>query len=96
MATTVDNRRRYRTDVDAVLHMGTAKLFTIGGSQAVRLPKEYRFEGVEVSIRKEGKAVIIEPKAKRCWPRSFFGRIRIADRRFRRPEQGSLPPVPQL
>ncbi len=76
--------------------METAKLFMTGGSQAVRLPKEYRFEGAEVFIRKEGKAVIIEPKSKRRWPRNFFGRIRISDRRFRRPEQGSLPPVPQL
>jgi antitoxin VapB len=40
--------------------METAKLFTTGGSQAVRLPKEYRFEGAEVFIRQEGKAVIIE------------------------------------
>jgi antitoxin VapB len=76
--------------------METAKLFTTGGSQAVRLPKEYRFEGAEVFIRKEGKAVIIEPKSKRRWPRNFFKRIRVTDRRFRRPAQGSLPPVPQL
>ncbi len=39
----------------------TAKLFTHGGSQAVRLPKAFRFEGSEVSIRKEGDAVILEP-----------------------------------
>jgi antitoxin VapB len=76
--------------------METAKLFTTGGSQAVRLPKDYRFNGTEVFIRREGKAVIIEPKSKRRWPRGFFTRIRIADRTFGRPEQGSLPPVPQL
>lgn len=40
----------------------TAKVFTHGGSQAVRLPKAYRFEGSEVRIRKEGDAVILEPK----------------------------------
>jgi len=40
----------------------TAKIFTHGGSQAVRLPKAYRFEGKEVRIRKEGDAVILEPK----------------------------------
>jgi antitoxin VapB len=39
----------------------TAKLFTHGGSQAVRLPKEFRFEGGEVRIRKEGDKVILEP-----------------------------------
>lgn len=39
-----------------------AKLFKSGGSQAVRLPKEYRFEGdEEVSIRREGDRVILEP-----------------------------------
>ena len=40
-----------------------AKLFTHGGSQAVRLPKEFRFEGTEVRIRKEGDRVILEPVA---------------------------------
>lgn len=38
-----------------------AKLFSHGGSQAVRLPKEFRFEGVEVRIRKDGDKVILEP-----------------------------------
>jgi antitoxin VapB len=38
-----------------------AKLFSHGGSQAVRLPKEFRFEGKEVSIRRQGEAVILEP-----------------------------------
>lgn len=33
----------------------TAKLFTTGRSQAVRLPAEYRFEGVEVFIRRDPK-----------------------------------------
>jgi antitoxin VapB len=38
-----------------------AKLFTHGGSQAVRLPKAFRFEGGEVAIRKDGDRVILEP-----------------------------------
>ncbi len=38
-----------------------AKLFTNGGSQAVRLPKEFAFEGKEVTISKEGDRVILEP-----------------------------------
>jgi antitoxin VapB len=38
-----------------------AKLFTHGRSQAVRLPKEFRFEGKEVQIRKIGDRVILEP-----------------------------------
>ena len=44
--------------------LGTAKLFWTGRSQAVRLPKEFRFEGKEVRIRRQGDAVILEPVAK--------------------------------
>jgi antitoxin VapB len=44
-----------------VIVSAKAKLFTHGGSQAVRLPKAFRFEGKEVSVRKEGDAVILEP-----------------------------------
>jgi len=39
----------------------TAKLFMHGRSQAVRLPKEFRFAGKEVRIRREGDRVILEP-----------------------------------
>ncbi len=39
----------------------TAKLFMHGRSQAVRLPKEFRFPGKEVRIRREGDRVILEP-----------------------------------
>lgn len=39
----------------------TAKLFKNGRSQAVRLPKEFRFEGTEVRIRRTKKGVLLEP-----------------------------------
>jgi antitoxin VapB len=39
----------------------TAKLFRNGRSQAVRLPKEFRFEGDEVRIRRMGRGVLLEP-----------------------------------
>ncbi len=42
--------------------MMTAKLFENGRSQAVRLPKECRFNGDEVAISKVGDAVILLPK----------------------------------
>jgi len=42
---------------------GRAKLFMHGGSQAVRLPKEFRFAGKEVIIRRSGDAVVLEPLA---------------------------------
>jgi virulence-associated protein VagC len=73
-----------------------AKLFKNGHSQAVRLPRAYRMSGTEVSIRREGNRIILEPLAKETWPAGFFRSIRIDDRHFRRPEQGSLPPAPSL
>lgn len=39
----------------------TAKLFENGRSQAVRLPKEYRFQGNEVAINKIGDIVMLLP-----------------------------------
>ncbi|MBR0420601.1 MAG: antitoxin [Erysipelotrichaceae bacterium] len=42
--------------------METARLFTNGGSQAVRLPKNCRFDDDEVLINKVGNAVILLPK----------------------------------
>ncbi|MSU52242.1 MAG: hypothetical protein CK538_05290 [Opitutia bacterium] len=39
----------------------TAKLFSTGGSQAVRLPKEFRFPGKTVSLRRTAKGVLITP-----------------------------------
>ena len=44
--------------------MKTAKLFKNGESQAVRLPKEFRFEGTEVLIQRVGDAVVLLPRAK--------------------------------
>ena len=41
--------------------METAKLFKNGNSQAVRLPKKFRFPGNEVRIFKNGHQVILEP-----------------------------------
>lgn len=48
-----------------------AKLFRTGGSQAVRLPRKYRFEKTdEVWIERQGNRVILEP-APRRWSRAF-------------------------
>jgi len=38
-----------------------AKLFQNGRSQAVRLPREFRFEGDKVRVRRVGKGVLLEP-----------------------------------
>jgi antitoxin VapB len=49
-----------------------AKLFKSGGSQAVRLPKEYRFQdSEEVLIYRQGRRVILEPMKPR-WSRGFL------------------------
>jgi antitoxin VapB len=49
-----------------VVEMKTAKLFANGRSQAVRLPKEFRFSGDEVYIKKVGYTVMLFPKD-RLW-----------------------------
>lgn len=43
--------------------MANAKVFWLGSSQAVRLPKEFQFDSDKVRIRKHGNAVILEPIA---------------------------------
>lgn len=50
----------------------TAKLFRNGRSQAVRLPKEFRFPGREVFIEKRGAEVVL--RAKRVDWEEFFSR----------------------
>lgn len=42
--------------------LATAKVFTTGRSQAVRLPKAFRFDTAEVTIEKVGNAVVLRPK----------------------------------
>ena len=60
----------------------TAKLFMHGRSQAVRLPKEFRFEGTEVRVSKVGDKVILEPlhERKRRLRRSGPNSMRLAAR----------------
>jgi antitoxin VapB len=41
--------------------MGIAKLFRNGRSQAVRLPREFRFEGSQVRVRRVAEGVLLEP-----------------------------------
>ena len=54
----------------------TAKLFWSGRSQAVRLPKEFRIDGDEVRIRKQGAALILEPIASdRGWLDDIAGKF---------------------
>lgn len=49
-----------------------AKVFWTGRSQAVRLPKEFRFSGKEVDVHRDGERVVLEPvripRDKMGWP----------------------------
>jgi len=53
-----------------------AKVFWSGRSQAVRLPKEFRFEGEEVIIRRQGNAVVLEPVSEEwAWLKKMPGYV---------------------
>ncbi len=41
--------------------VGIAKIFAHGRSQAVRLPKEFRLSGTEVTVRRVGRGILLEP-----------------------------------
>jgi len=73
--------------------MATAKLFKTGRSQAVRLPKEFRFDGTEVRIRKFGDGVLLEPMNfdSKAW-RSELDRLR-GDPIL--PDGRQQPPIPK-
>ncbi len=62
-----------------------AKLFQNGRSQAIRLPKAFRFKGNEVKISKEGNKVIIEPLEQNSWPEGFWNNFTI-DQDFTTPD----------
>lgn len=51
--------------------MDTAKIFQSGRSQAVRLPKEYRFDGTQVLIKRVGEAVVLLPYGEEGWQTLF-------------------------
>jgi virulence-associated protein VagC len=71
----------------------TTTLFMNGRNQAVRLPEELRLPGKEVSIRRLGAGVLVEPITHTQWPEGYFESIRLSDPAFDRPAQGVTPPV---
>ena len=64
-----------KVDSSATTGSARGKLFQNGRSQAVRLPKAFRFKGDEVTVRREGAAVILEPVKKRAWPKGYWVRV---------------------
>ena len=69
--------------------MAVAKVFQSGNSQAVRLPKDFRFPaGIEeVSIRRQGERLILEPIQHQDWPEDFWKAFEGMSHDFERPEQ---------
>jgi antitoxin VapB len=69
--------------------MPRAKVFQSGNSQAVRLPKEFRFpSGVEeVTIRRQGDQLILEPLEREKWPDDFWKAFEGMSPDFERPRQ---------
>ena len=66
----------------------TARVFTTGRSQAVRLPKEFRFDTDTVLVHREGSAVILEPA--RDWPEGYVESFNGVPDDFDRPAQGTI------
>jgi len=58
--------------------MKTAKVFRSGNSQTVRIPKEFHIEDDEVVIRRQGKAIVLEPR-KRSWTSLFESLDKFTD-----------------
>ena len=74
----------------------TTTVFLNGRSQAVRIPKGLRFEGKEVSVRRLGDGVLLEPLKADVWPKGYFEGIRIDDPGFERGDQGELPAIAEM
>jgi antitoxin VapB len=71
-----------------------AKLFSNGRSQAVRLPKEFRFAGDRVRVTRQGAGVLLEPVISD--PGQWFAAIDAAgDGTEFMPEGRSQPPAPR-
>jgi antitoxin VapB len=69
-----------------------AKLFQNGRSQAVRLPREFRFEGDRVRIRRVPQGVLLEPLIQD--PKEWFRRLdELNSEPF--PSDGRQPPTPR-
>ncbi|HEV2301732.1 MAG TPA: type II toxin-antitoxin system VapB family antitoxin [Stellaceae bacterium] len=79
--------------------MHKAKLFWSGRSQAVRLPKEFRFAGEEVRIRRHGAAVVLEPLADDwSWLDGIAGKLddEVAEAADEQPQPQSRPGLDKL
>ncbi|HVR97783.1 MAG TPA: type II toxin-antitoxin system VapB family antitoxin [Thermoanaerobaculia bacterium] len=69
--------------------MATAKVFWSGNSQAIRLPKDFRFppDTNEVEIYREGERIVLETAKVEEWPESFWRAFDGMPEDFERPPQ---------
>ncbi|MBI4814768.1 MAG: AbrB/MazE/SpoVT family DNA-binding domain-containing protein [Deltaproteobacteria bacterium] len=63
-----------------------AKVFWTGRSQAVRLPKEFRFDCETVSVHREGNTLVLSPRD--AWPDDYVASFAGVPDDFERPSQG--------
>jgi antitoxin VapB len=63
-----------------------AKVFWTGRSQAVRLPKEFRFQTDTVLVHRQGRALVVEPNHE--WPEGYIESFAGVPEDFARPPQG--------
>jgi antitoxin VapB len=73
--------------------VATAKLFKSGRSQAVRLPKEFRFKGTEVRIGKLGNGVLLEPMKSESEIEEMFRRLDAIGGGAQFPDRPPQPPM---
>lgn len=78
--------------------MQTVKVFTLGKAQAVRIPVRYRFDVDEVEVFKRGNELVLRPKARTAGELFAHARAIAGDAfdDFKRPDQGTLRPIPPL
>ena len=69
--------------------MQTARLFKNGRSQAVRLPKEFRFDGDRVFVKRVGNAVVLVPYQE-PWQSLFDSLDRFSDDYMKDREQPAV------
>jgi antitoxin VapB len=65
-----------------------AKVFWTGRSQAIRLPKEFRFQTDTVLVHRQGRAVVVEPAHE--WPDGYVESFAGLPEDFSRPAQGKV------
>jgi antitoxin VapB len=69
-------QRRLPTSVAQVNERRRAKIFWTGRSQALRLPKEFRFQCEEVAVHREGRRLVVEPieieRDAKGWPTAWW------------------------